>query len=129
MTHHELCQPGMYRDWPASICLRPNVLELSRHACQTSNLFQLHPVMSRPLRNLPDPYQEQCGTPGTPGKLGKVWPFWKTIQNTQYIGLGLPSWLTPTLNMWCMYVTSRPVGLYQRHPVGLPSSGSGDQSK
>ena len=31
--------------------------------------------------------------------------------------------------MWHMYVTSPPVGLHQRHPVGLPSSRSGDQSK
>ena len=31
--------------------------------------------------------------------------------------------------MWHMYVTSPPIELHQRHPVGLPSSGSGDQSK
>ena len=31
--------------------------------------------------------------------------------------------------MWCMYVTSPPVRLHQRHPVGLPSSGSGGQSE
>ena len=33
------------------------------------------------------------------------------------------------LDMWHMYVTSPPIRLHQRHPVGLPSSGSGGQSK
>ena len=33
------------------------------------------------------------------------------------------------LDMLCMYVTSPPLKLHQRHPVGLPSSGSGGQSK
>ena len=33
------------------------------------------------------------------------------------------------LDMWHMYVTSPPVRLHQRHPVGLPSSGSEGQSE
>ena len=33
------------------------------------------------------------------------------------------------LDMWHMYVTSPPLRLHQRHPVGLPSSGSGGQSE
>ena len=35
------------KDWPASMCLRPNVLELPRHAHQMSRLLQLHPVTPR----------------------------------------------------------------------------------
>ena len=33
------------------------------------------------------------------------------------------------LDMWHMYVTSPPIMLHQRCPVGLPSSGSGGQSE
>ena len=33
------------------------------------------------------------------------------------------------LDMWRMYVTSPPIRLHQRCPVGLPSSGSGGQSE
>ena len=56
------------QDWPASTCLRPNVLELSRHAYQMSRLFQLCPVTSRPPRNLPD----------SPGAVQDPWNAWKT---------------------------------------------------
>ena len=127
------------QDWPASTCLRPNVLELPRHAHQTSRLLQLHvlihPGMSRPPKNCLEPLDpsrmiwSSSGTPGMPGKPGKVWPFWKTIQNTQYIGLGPPSWFTPTpqyVAHVCYLTTHR---AHQRHPVGLPSSRSGDKNE
>ena len=54
--------------WPASTCLRPNVLELSRHAqgCPDSSSYVwLLPGMSRPPRNHPEQYRNP-------------WNAWKT---------------------------------------------------
>ena len=36
-------------------------------------------------------------------------------------------WVNPFLDVWHMCYTSLPVGLHQRHPRGLPSSGPGDK--
>ena len=94
------------QDWPASTCLRPNVLELPRHTHQMSRLLQLCPDTPRyvqttqktawSLLDASGMIWNSSGIPGMPGKPGKVQAFWKTIQNTQYIGLGPPSWFTST---------------------------------
>ena len=93
---------------------------------------QVHPDHPKTIWSLPDPSRmiwSSSGTPGMPGKPGKVQLFWKTIQNTQYIGLGHHHGSHPPLDMWCMYVTSPPIGLCQRYPIGLPSYGSGDKNE
>ena len=71
------------------------------------------------------------GSTGTPCCTQKTWKrleILKTDQITQYRGLGRHHGSHLPLNMWHMYVTSRPVRLHQRRPVVLPSSGSGGQS-
>ena len=54
------------QDWPASTCLRPSVLELSRHAYsyQMSRLLQLCPVMSSDVQTSQKPSESTRSSVG-----------------------------------------------------------------
>ena len=92
--------------WPASTCLRPNDLDMFRHAqgCPDSSNYiqtsQVHPDHLRSPWITADQPQITCSSTGTPETLGML-----KLENsrdsdanqvTQYRGLGPPSWLTPT---------------------------------
>ena len=103
-------------------------------------LLQLHPNtpgMSRPPQITTDHLQITYRSPTAVQEL---------LKHLEMLKLEIPEILMPTrslstegwgchhgshlpLNMWCMYVTSPPIRLHQIHPVLLPSSGSGGQSK
>ena len=89
--------------WPASMCLRPNDLETFRHAqgCPDS------PSYVQPPQVRPDHLQITHRSPADhPQQYRNSWNVWNwkqensrdsdAYQVTQYIGLGPPSWLTPT---------------------------------
>ena len=115
--------------WPASTCLRPNDLETFRHAqgCPDSSSYT----------QTPQAHPDHLGSPAEVQELLKHLEMLKlensrdsdANQVTQYRGLGPPSWLTPTPQyvVHVCYLTTHkaPPG----HPVGLPSFGSGGQSK
>ena len=75
---------------------------------RTSRLLQLHPVMSINAQTTQDPSKAVLDLLECLGKPGKVQGFWKTVQNTQYIGLGYHHGFHKPLDMWHMYIPRKP---------------------
>ena len=107
---------------------------------RTSRLLQLQPSTpgtSRPPPETvwitPDTSGIIWSSTGTPCCTWKTWKSLAILENcpehpAHRAGATIMAHTLP-LDMWHMYVTTPPVRLHQRHPVGLPSSGSGGQSK
>ena len=76
---------GHLQDWPASTCLGPNVLELSRHAYQMSRLFQLCPVTSSVIQWCPVMYsyiqitQKPSRSTKSSAEPWNTWKTWKSL--------------------------------------------------
>ena len=118
-TCHELYWSSTYRTGlPASPYLPPDNLETVRH-------IQTFPEMSSYVQTIAGPsraiqaLQKQCGTSWNHRKHPGCLIHLKHLENKSW---GHCQWLNPFLNVWHMCVTSPPIGLHQRHPVGLPLS-------
>ena len=115
--------------WLASTCLRPNDLEMFRHTQGCPDSSQLCPSTPGTSRPPPDHLQITHRSSAAVQeplkhleklKTGKLRRFWCQPGHPVHRAGGCHHGSHLPLYMWCMYVTSPPIRLHQRCPVGLP---------
>ena len=98
----------------------------------TSRSIQKHPDTSRPLQAHWEPSRTTRSSIGPCWSTQNLWGCLAILEPSRTPKHRAGTTINgshPPLNMWQMYVTSPPIGLHQRHPIGLPSSRSGDKNE